>query len=97
MTENNGVGAYRTNDPDTSIEAAAAVNVTEAEKRCYDLCVNRGAHGVTNSEAANLLKVLPNATSPRWRPMARKCLVCDSSKRRRNTVSGRNEIVWVAI
>ena len=86
---------HRSTDPDTSVEAAATVNVTKSEQRCYDYCKRHGNAGVTNSEAAAYLNLLPNTTSPRWRPMERKKIIMDSGQRRKNG-AGRNEIVWVS-
>ena len=85
---------HRTTDPDTSAEAANSIDPTKSEKRCYSLCAESGEKGITNSEAAAALNKLPNATSPRWRPLARKNLIVDSGERRKSLVTNRREIVW---
>ena len=74
----------RHDSPDTSIAAAALVDTTSSERMVYDLVVEAGEDGITNSEVARLLGKLPNATSPRWIALIEKGLVRDSGRRRRN-------------
>lgn len=81
----------RRNDPDTSRDAAAGVNVTAMEAAVYGAIK---AHGPkTSFEIADILSLSLVTVSPRLRPLADKGMVRDSGVRRMGQ-SGRNQIVW---
>jgi hypothetical protein len=92
------IGAARNTDPDTSHEAAWSVNATAMEELVFTivLCfrLDYSPPGVTTSEAVAISGKEWNSISPRFRPLARKCRIVDTGKRRKNPATGRNQIVW---
>lgn len=90
-------GAYaRTEDPETSHEAAEGVDVAELERRVYSALKLRGKEGATSHELSALTKIHIWSVSPRLKPLRRKNLVEDSGERRYSPM-GKRCIVWRAI
>jgi hypothetical protein len=89
------IGAFRFDDPDTSVEAAESVDATRLEAMVRDAVWARGELGATNSELVGILGIAWNTVSPRCAPLKRKGFICDSGERRPGP-SGRMQIVWKA-
>lgn len=85
----------RTTDPSTSIEAAAAVQTSEAEQIVYQ-CLQRNKNGMTSHEVAEATGLPLVNVSPRFRPLANKGLIEPTGDRRTNP-SGRSAIVWKVV
>lgn len=89
-------GAHRTEDPDTSVDAANSVDATALEAevlvafRDSIWCLN---YGFTSEEAANYLKMELGSVTPRFRPLEAKGYIYRTAERRSGK-SGRNRIVW---
>lgn len=83
----------RTTDPETSREAARALDPTDLERRVLDAIRTLG--GATIHEVAEITGLPEVSVSPRFRPLASKGLIEESGAWRRNP-SGRRAIVWVA-
>jgi predicted transcriptional regulator len=80
----------RRSDPETSVEAAASVQVGALESIVYRAICERPATSTELSERLGLSLV---TVSPRLRPLCNKGLIVDSGERRSGT-SGRKSIVW---
>ena len=93
LYDDDDIGAYRYDDPDTSYEAAHSVKATELEAKVRDAIFKQGDYGATGWEVAAVLKMSINTVSPRFAPLRRKGFIYDSGERRPGP-SGRNQIVW---
>ncbi len=87
-------GAHRTEDPDTSVDAANSVDATHLEAELLAAFRQRIAHiGFTSEEAASWLGMELGSVTPRFRPLEAKGYIYRTSERRPGK-SGRNRIVW---
>ncbi len=87
-------GAHRTDDPDTSVDAANSVDATALEAEV--LVAFRGTpadYGCTSEEAADFLHMELGSVTPRFRPLEAKGYIYRTAERRPGK-SGRNRIVW---
>lgn len=99
MTEDFGTDPHklvRKNDPDTSHEAAAAVNTTKLESAVYDAIEWGGPLGMTSDEVRARFPGLPySSVTARYRALLDKGLIFDCGMRRPGN-SGRSQRVLVA-
>lgn len=84
-------GAFRQNDPDTSVEAARAIDTSTLQGMIMGLLHKTG--GLTTYEMADRLERPLVSISPRMKQLVEKKLAQDSGTRRLNP-SGRRAIVW---
>jgi predicted transcriptional regulator len=84
-------GAYRKEDPDTSVKAAISLNASRLEGLVHEILRVSG-DGLTSHEIAGGLSMNLVTVSPRLRPLVRKGLVRDSGNKRQ-TPSGRYAII----
>ena len=87
-------GAHRTEDPDTSVDAAASVDATALEAEV--MAAFRSVYaslGFTSEEAATYLGMELGSVTPRFRPLEAKGYIYRTAERRPGK-SGRNRIVW---
>ena len=84
-------GLSRRDDPATSRQAAAAVNVNALENEVLYALNEYGP--MTSAEIAERCRRSLVSISPRLRPLANKGKVVDTGERRR-TASGATAIVW---
>lgn len=92
-------GAYaRSTDPTTASDAAETVSVAKAEMLVLERLRSKRLleRGATSDEMAKMTGIDRVTVSPRFRPLERKGLICDSGERRRGQ-SGRYSIVWKAL
>lgn len=83
----------RTEDPQTSQDAAASVNVQQQEDWIEKLLRQAGDDGLTTAEMGELTGRTRDSFSPRMKPMERKGVVVRTGKRR-NSPAGRPCTVW---
>lgn len=83
----------RNRDPETSHEAAAAVDVTHREGQVLDI-LRRHPEGLCGKQAADLLGVQIDSIRPRFAPLERKGFISRTGERR--LYKGTNHIVWKA-
>ena len=81
---------------DTSREAAESAKPTAAYLRAKVLDVIEHSNGLTADECAGRMRLTPFSTRPRCTELSRLGLIRDSGARREN-VSGKTAIVWMAI
>lgn len=86
------IGAYRTDDPETSKAAARSIDAAMLEEEVL-WAVAHSTNGLTAFEIADKLGMALNSISPRTAPLQRKNLIEDSGRRRKGP-SGRSSIVW---
>lgn len=84
----------RNGDPETSHEAAASTDATRLESLAYRTLFEAGVEGLTAEQLSRILNIEKNTISPRLRPLARKGLIIDSGRRRKNE-TGKRAIVWI--
>lgn len=84
----------RTTDPQTSHEAAAAVNVGALESLVLRRLHQWPLNGMTCSEIAAEEKMQRDSISPRMRRLVEAGLVSDSGDKRVPRTGGRKQIVW---
>lgn len=84
----------RTSDPETSRIAAASVSATQLEDHVATVVRAAGAWGLTSIETAVRLQMDLVTVSPRFRPLVRKGVLCESGFVRVGC-SGRPATVWV--
>lgn len=86
----------RTEDPDTSHEAAQKVDTARLEKMVYEV-IAKYPNGVTGDE---IMKHFPDhgvqTISPRYAPLIRKGFIEDTGERRKGS-SGRSQRVMRAV
>lgn len=85
-------GLFKNTDPDTSVLAALAANVTDSEPAVLVTLAN-AAGPLTAEEVAKFTGIPVPAITPRFRPLVNKGLIFDTGTRRKN-LSGRKAIVW---
>jgi predicted ArsR family transcriptional regulator len=85
-------GAWRRDDPPTSVAAALSIDVTPLEDKVEQAVRRLG--GATSEEVAQLLGIERVTVSPRFAPLERKGRLIASEKRRVGK-SGRASIVWM--
>jgi DNA-binding transcriptional regulator GbsR (MarR family) len=86
-------GAYaRNEDPLTSHEAAAQVNVNNLEGIVVDTLL-RNPEGLTVDELSEVTGIRDKSISPRMKPLEKKELVWRNGKRK--NVRNCNQIVWM--
>ena len=95
LYDDHEIGAFRWDNPDTSIEAAKSIDATKLQGMVRDVVWQRRELGATYSEAAAILGLPRDTVSPRGAPLQRKGLIVDSGERRPGP-SNRKQIVWVA-
>jgi hypothetical protein len=88
-------GAHRRTDPDTSVEAAMAVDATRLEALVAEAIRAEGTKGATTRELSEILHMDWGSITPRCAPLVRKRLIYDSGERRQWRY-GRKGIVWKA-
>lgn len=96
-SDDHEIGAYRYNDPDTSVEAAVSVDATRLEAIVLEAIRSCREKGATSSELVALTHMDWPTVTPRCRPLVRKGLIYDSGERRKGLWSNRNQIVWKAV
>lgn len=81
---------------ETGREAAEAMNASlgRYQRIVLDLVEKRAGAGLLPEEACDLTGHPRTTLAPRFSELARKGLIVDSGKRRRNPSSRRNAIVW---
>lgn len=84
-------------DAETGREAAAdiAPHLGRLQRMVLGVITDRGAHGATPEEAADLLGLARVSAQPRCSELKAKGAVIDSGARRRNASSGKNAVVYV--
>jgi hypothetical protein len=87
-------GAYRHDDPETSVTAALGLDASRLEKLAYKSVYDSKLVGRTMHETADETGVPYWSISPRFKPLRKKGLIFDSGERRKGRT--RNEIVWKA-
>lgn len=87
-------GAYRHDDPDTSVAAAMSLDAARMEAIVLE-ALRKCDNGGTSRELAEIMGLPGDSVSPRLRPLARKGLIYATSERRVGK-SGRSGIVWKA-
>jgi len=89
-------GGVRNSNPDTSVQAAHSLDVTELERVVYNV-IKSFPNGCTSDE---VMKVLPHygvqTISPRYAPLLKKGFIVDTGERRMAR-SGRNQRVMKVI
>ena len=86
----------RTNDPDTSHQAAQSVNSTVLEGMVYDAIRSFGSRGCISDEVRAMYPWLPySSVTARYRSLLDKKYITDTGARRAGK-SGRNQRVLVA-
>ena len=82
---------------DTSIEAARSIDIATGHLQRIALRAIRaaGARGLTTHELAEAVRIHRDAIQPRTSELRERGLIRDSGGRRQN-VTGKNAIVWVA-
>lgn len=95
-----GEAHARHTDPETSHEAAAAVEgdvATKMEQAVVN-ALQLNPQGLTTHELVDFTGIPYESITPRMSPLCRKNLVCDSGERRRsNRKRKRMCIVWKAV
>jgi DNA-binding MarR family transcriptional regulator len=86
-------GAHRTEDPDTSVDAAASVDATALEAEVLTAFRWSSKDGWTSEEVAEFLRMELGSVTPRFRPLEAKGYIYRTTERRPGK-SGRNRIVW---
>lgn len=81
----------RLTDPDTSHEAAKAVNVTARQMEVL-VALARFPAGATAEELCDSASLPWNTATPRLRPLARNGCIAEAGRKRAST--GRNQIIW---
>ncbi|TPG56371.1 hypothetical protein [Sphingomonas glacialis] len=82
---------------DTSISAARSIDIATSHLQRIALRAIRaaGARGLTTHELADIVRIHRDALQPRTTELRQRGLIRDSGGRRQN-VTGKNAIVWVA-
>jgi hypothetical protein len=87
----------RCTDPDTSKAAAASLDPTKLESEVLAAIKSFGTNGcISDQIEAKLSHIKCSSVTPRYAKLAQKGLIRDSGERR-VALSGRQQIVWVAI
>ena len=89
-------GMHRRDDPNTSVNAANSVKVAKLEQIVFDWLKSQGERGGTTEEISNALNISRVTISPRMKPLKKKNLITESTKKRKGS-SNRYSIVWVVI
>lgn len=87
-----GIGAYRWNDPDTSIDAAESIDATRLEGIVL-ATLARNPNGLTSEEIADDNSIRLASITPRMAPLVRKQLVLRTDEKRPGA-SGRDRYVY---
>jgi DNA-binding MarR family transcriptional regulator len=87
-------GAYRNDDPDTSVKAAESVDATKLERIVFDYICVTGLTGMTSEEIATASGMELASITPRLSPLEQKGWI-NRTEDRRPGKSGRGRIVWV--
>ena len=87
-----GIGAYRWDDPDTSIEAAGSIDATRLEGIVLATLARHPA-GLTSEEIADDNGIRIASITPRMAPLVRKELIVRTDEKRPG-VSGRDRYVY---
>ena len=93
MTRQLELALSRTGDPDTSVDAAASVNVNQLENECLRALGAVGSDGLTTEECATIIGRELGSVTPRFRPLETKGFICRTRDRRKGR-SGSTRIVW---
>jgi hypothetical protein len=87
----------RCTDPDTSKAAAASLDPTKLEGEVLAAIKSFGTNGcISDQIEAKLSHIKCSSVTPRYAKLNQKGLIRDSGERR-VALSGRQQIVWVAI
>ena len=87
----------RCTDPDTSKAAAASLDPTKLEGEVLAAIKSFGSNGCISDQIEGLLSHIKcSSVTPRYAKLNQKGLIRDSGERR-VALSGRQQIVWVAI
>jgi hypothetical protein len=87
----------RCTDPDTSKAAAASLDPTKLEGEVLAAIKSFGTNGcISDQIEAKLSHIKCSSVTPRYAKLNQKGLIRDSGERR-VAMSGRQQIVWVAI
>lgn len=84
-------GLARTDDPDTSHEAAASINATRIERIVLE-AFWKSPSGLIAEEVSLLTRLPLNTVTPRIAPLERKGYIIPTGKRKGS--SGRNQRVY---
>ena len=83
----------RSNDPETSVEAACGIDTTDLERKVYEVVASFGRNGcIANDVEARLLSHASHTITPRFRPLLNKGLIEETGEKRVG-IYGRNQRV----
>lgn len=86
----------RTNDPETSHEAAGKVDTTILERMVYNAIVGYGNHGCISDDVQQIFSHLPySSVTARYKALSEKGLIIYTGEKRPGR-SGRSQRVMVA-